>query len=431
MRQLARPAAEIGRWSGRPVVRSRSALRWESALIVVAAVMFATNVVEIVLVFHKGGSSYPPQVQLTYLMVYAISGLLLLSVRSPPPWTLPLRAPSLALVLAMPLISIFWSVDPGETLQRGVAVFGTSLFGAYLGWRFTLGRLIFLLAIAMAIAVALSLVAIFMVPSIGIDSTGRWAGTWIGVYFHKNGLGNASALACLIIGYAITDSRGYWRLAFCGAFVGALVLLVGSRSATALVAAFMVGAFAIWVRCLQVRPSQVPVLTVILAGAAVAIIATHGADLLATILESFDKRSDLSRFPLWQMVWSFIARHFWLGYGYEAFWQPDSPQVRFIAAKLFFVPFYSHNGLLETWLNGGLVLVGLVCALLLTITIKGVVLAIRWRSLAISSFPLAFLFFFLFENFTESSVLARNTLEWSLLVTVAAFVARWVRLRPS
>jgi hypothetical protein len=54
---------------------------------------------------------------------------------------------------------------------------------------------------------------------------------------------------------------------------------------------------------------------------------------------------------------------------------------------------------------------------------------VRWRTLAISSFPLAFCALFLLGNFTEATVLGRNELVWALLVANAAFLARWVRLR--
>jgi exopolysaccharide production protein ExoQ len=404
-----------------------SAAPWESAFVVVVAVMFATKATELLLGFGGGGATNPPQVRLSFLVVYAISAILLVTRHAA--WALPLRAPALAAVLAFPLISILWSVDRGETLERAVAVLGSSLFGAYLGWRFTLGRIIFLLAVAMTIAVGLSLVAIFVVPTIGITGSGRWAGTWSGVHFHKNGLGGAAALACLLIGYAITDARGRWRVAFIGTFLCALVLLVGSRSTTSLLAVLAVGALAAWMRYLQLRPTQVPVLTVLVISAVGVAAILAGTDLVERVLAGLGKRPDLSRFPLWRIVWPFIEQRFWLGYGHEAFWQPDSPRVRLIEARLYYTPFYSHNGLLETWLNGGLVLVGLVVALLVTIAAKSLAIMVRWRTLVMSSFPLAFCVFFLLVNFTESSVLARNELVWALLVALAAFLARWVRMR--
>ena len=69
--------------------------------------------------------------------------------------------------------------------------------------------------------------------------------------------------------------------------------------------------------------------------------------------------------------------------------------------------------------------------LLCSIVLRSIVLYVRWRDLAISSFPLFYCVYFLMMNFTESSVLARNDLVWAVLVAVAVFVAKWVRLRHS
>jgi exopolysaccharide production protein ExoQ len=411
-------------------VQSLSTPPWESVFVVVAIVMFTTNFTEIFLSFGGTGTSYPPQVRLAFLAIYGISGLLLLRSRQALP-TLLATAPLLVAVLAVPPLSILWSIDPGESLERVVAVLGTSAFGAYLGWRFTLGRMVFLLAVAMAAALGLSVIAIVAMPSVGIEQYGSWAGTWIGIHFHKNGLGSAAALGTIVIGYAISDSRGAWRLAFGAALAVALVLLVGSQSTTSLVAVLVVGTLALWTRLLQTLPRQIPVLSVIV-GFAVLVTAVQiiDMDFIESALATLGKRSDLtSRVPLWGIVWTFIEQRFWLGYGFEAFWQADSPAIREIEERLYFVPFYSHSGLLETWLNGGLVLVTLVLAMLAFTIAKAAVLVARWRSLTVSAFPLSFCCYFIMMNLSEGSVLSRNSITWTLLVGVSVFVGKWVRLR--
>lgn len=117
-----------------------------------------------------------------------------------------------------------------------------------------------------------------------------------------------------------------------------------------------------------------------------------------------------------------------MGYGYQAFWQPGAP-LRLIEARLYFTPHYSHNGLLETWLNGGLVLVSLVFLLLCGVLIRASIIFVRWRHVAISSFPFFFTTYFVLINFSESSILSRNNLGWSLLVMNAVFLTKWVRMR--
>ena len=67
-----------------------------------------------------------------------------------------------------------------------------------------------------------------------------------------------------LIGYAITDSRGRRRLAFCLALLVALVLLIGSRSISSLLVTAAVGALSLWARHLQRSPNELPVLSLIL-----------------------------------------------------------------------------------------------------------------------------------------------------------------------
>lgn len=402
---------------------------WESALAVLATVLFGTDIAEVLLA-PAGG--YPPELHAIYLSVYAAFGLLLVFSRGAVR-TIVTTTPVLVLVLAFPLVSLLWSVDRAETFERGVALLGTSLFGAYLGWRYTLGRILFLLASALSLAVCLSLALIVLVPSMGIEASGSLAGSWIGAHLHKNGLGSTAGLACLAIGYAITDNRGLRRTAFCLAFMVALVLLIGARSLNAMVVTAAVGALALWGRRLQRSPKEIPVLSLILAialvGAGAMVI---GPDLLERILALLGKSSTLSgRLPLWSLVWDYIEQRFWLGFGYEAFWNRDAPAVMAIEAQLYYTPYYSHNGLLETWLNGGLVLVALMLLLLCGLLIRSMVLFVRWRNLPISSFPLFYGVFFVMLNFAESHVLARNELIWAVLVAVTVFVAQWVRARQA
>lgn len=408
------------------VVPRFAASRWETVFVVVAAVMLGTNVIEIFLARGSAGATYPPQVRLAFLMVYVVSGILVLQMRSALP-TLLRTAPLLLFTLALPLASLVWSDDRGESLERAVAMLGTSLFGIYLGLRYTLGRLIFLLAVALGLASALSMAVILAMPSIGIAWTGPWAGTWIGVTFHKNGLGATSALGCIAIAYAISDSRGFTRFVLVAAFMLALVLLIGSRSTTALLGCVSAVALTLWTRLLQRLPQQAPVLSLLIgAGILIAIGGFVSMNVIEVALGAAGKGSDLSsRIPIWEIVWKFAQDRYWLGYGFEAFWNPGNPAMGQIERELYFLPFYSHNGLLETWLNGGLVLVAVVGLLIAATTFRSAMLAFRWRELAISAFPLAYCLYFVVMNFAESAVLARNSLTWALLVAVSVFTAKW------
>ena len=265
---------------------------WQSVMVVITAAMFGTDLAEVL--FAPTGEHHSPQLRMLYLLIYAVFGLLLVSSKDAVR-TLVTTAPVLVLVLALPVVSILWSLNPGETMERSVALLGTSLFGAYLGWRFTLGRIIFLLAIAMSIAVCLSMAAIVLAPSIGVKGGGQWAGAWIGTSLHKNALGGTAALSCLLIGYAITDSRGWRRLAFCLALLVSLVLLIGSRSISSLLATAVMGALAFWARHLQRSPKEISVLTLILAIALVtSAIQLVGAGLIEALARASSARTAIS-----------------------------------------------------------------------------------------------------------------------------------------
>lgn len=423
-------SAPVGGWPGGVAAPQLGSLRWEPAFVVLATVMMATNIAEILLQRGPTAGSYAAQVRLGFMLIYAVSGVLLFRARSALPELLT-ATPFLLVVLAMPVVSLAWSIDRGESVERVVAVLGTSLFGIYLGLRYTLGRLIYLLAVGMALAAVLSMAVILAVPSIGIADSGPWAGTWIGFNFHKNGLGAAAALGCLLTFYAASDSRGTVRLAFVAAFVLALVLLIGSHSTTSLLGAVAALVLTVWARLLQRMPKEAPVLSLLIGGAlVVALVGYLGMGLVETALGAVGKRSDMSsRIPIWQIVWTFIEQRPWLGWGFEAFWTPANPAMGQIERELYFLPFYSHNGLLETLLNGGIVLVAAVGLLLVATIVRAARLAFRWRQLALSAFPLAYCLYFIVMNFAESSVLSRNNLTWALLVAVAVFCAKWVKAK--
>ena len=419
-------------WTGARSLPRLHAARWESVFVVIATVMLATNIAEILLSRGPAGGSYAAQVRVAFMLIYVVAGVLLVRSRTTLP-TLLTSAPLLLVALAMPAVSIVWSIDRGESIERVVAMIGTSLFGIYLGLRFTLGRLVFLLAVGLAVAAVLSIAVIFAAPSIGIAQDGPWAGTWIGFNFHKNGLGATAALGCILIGYAITDSRGVTRLALMMAFVLAAVLLAGSSSTTALIGAASACLLTAWTRMVQRLPREGPVLGLLIGfGLVVAVIGFVSMGFVDTALSALGKRSDLSsRVPIWEIVWTYIQQRYWLGYGFEAFWTPGNPAMGQIERELYFLPFYSHNGVLETWLNGGIVLVTIVAAVLLATTFRAARLAFRWRDLPVAAFPLAYCLYFVAMNFAESSILSRNSLTWALMVAVTVFAAKWARVKTA
>jgi exopolysaccharide production protein ExoQ len=115
-----------------------------------------------------------------------------------------------------------------------------------------------------------------------------------------------------------------------------------------------------------------------------------------------------------------VVDHLWLGYGYAAFWEPNRFDVIAIArdSTIGYVPFYSHNGLIETLLNTGLVGMTLL-AILLIRAVSTIFLGFRLGT-AVPELMTALVIIvtFVLLNLTESMVLSRQSLIWMVFVAV-------------
>lgn len=391
-------------------------------VVVFGVLIFGTNVLEVTL---RGGSM-EQFIGFVYMGCYA-AGLILAVISGAVPKAL-LRNPLLTGLLLVPLASMLWSVDRDMTQLRTLMLMGTSLFGLFIGWHYDRARLVRLLAIGVSLNVLLSAALIVAVPSIGIDQAGPWAGTWVGAFMHKNGLGAATGIAMLILFYGIATSTGVWRLGFILVFALAGVLLVGSKSATSLVVTIIglliAFGFQFWRRAPGLTLATLlaglvflPILAVLLAQ----------KDMLVLLLDSLEKDMTVhGRTDIWQLVWPYIMDRFWLGYGYGSFWQPGFPWVSQLQARLHYTPFYSHNGIVELWIAGGALSVGLAIAVFLGTLVKALILGLRETASPEAGFAFVFLLCFAFRNITESSLLQANDFLWLLFVALVVSTSKSV-----
>ncbi len=404
--------------------------RLERGFALFAAVLMGTQSVTMFLGGGtEGASARPLAVHLAFLSLYFVTFLLLL--RTPRVFaSFFAGAPLLALAVMWPFVSALWSIDRGASLQRGVALAGTSLVGLYLTWRYPLPQLVRILATAAVIAGAGSLLLILFVPSLGRMTTESWVGAWRGLYFHKNSLGLSTSLGSVMLVFALRDARGPAKLWAAAGLSLTLVLLVGSRSTTALLAFIAMTGVMAWSRNLQRRPATAWLFTLmVLALLTFAALPLMSASGFGAIMAFLGKNAEISgRLPLWDIVLRISEQRPWLGYGYEAFWNPDTPMVRWVAQTLRYMPFYSHSGVMETLLNGGRVLLVLVLLLYVSTLVRAYLFMRANPGEKTAALPLVFCFFFIFANFSESKVLLRNDIVWSLFVGFSFLTARSVRL---
>jgi O-antigen ligase len=399
--------------------------------VVVAGLAFTTSILPILLAPGGGAEAGSPLVRGGYLALYAVSIALLIYAGAVP--AVITRLPLLAAVLGWSVTSVFWSVAPTETVERLIGLIGSSALGIFLGWHYRGGDVVRLLAWSMLWAVALSAAAIVLVPSIGIDdSGGPWAGAWLGLHFHKNALGTTAALGVLLLVFALPEAGGWQRrLVFILGAVLSLLLLAGSRSTTSVLACGVGLVVAGGLLLVRSAPAFgfLALLVVAVNFFVFAVLAVQ-LDLVHQMLAWLGKSETLSsRVPLWQLTWLFAQDRFWLGYGYGVFWLPDLAWVDLIEARLRFVPFYSHNGILELWIGGGLVSVLLVAALYLLTLLRGLISFLRSGLEPESAFPLAFMAYLAAQNFSEATLLMRDDLSWIIFLSLASRYGRLVSVR--
>lgn len=123
------------------------------------------------------------------------------------------------------------------------------------------------------------------------------------------------------------------------------------------------------------------------------------------------------RTDIWVALIENIEQRPWLGYGYGAFWAPDSLPGNWLREALQWDAPTAHNGWLEVTIALGLVGLLFLCLDFLMTTARAILAAINtWTGL----FALAFIAQFFLFSLSESASLQQNSIVWLIYVTIAA-----------
>ena len=402
----------------------------ERAFAVLALILYSNGF--FTLVFDIDETVETPELRFVWLPIY------LLTVVAVVPRFAQVRQVMLANKITLLLgllccLSAWWSIDPGVTFRRGIAVCATILFGLYLIARYDDLDRLRLLGWAFGIVALSSVVVALAMPTYGVSQE-LHAGAWRGVYPQKNMFGQFMVYACavfLVLGLADPAIRRR-ALALC-ALCAALVLL--ARSATAGIALLMMLGLAFTI-------------TVLFRHRVLAVIGVYGlifgtVGLTLALLTDPDAVFGLigrdatltGRTDIWVPLWDMMRQRFWLGYGYGVFWDDPEGPAWYIRRYLQWDVPSAHNGWAETWLNLGVVGVALFG---LSFALAAFRATVRLRlgrrpaaEMGTSLWPCLFLSLFLVFSFSESSILRHNDLIWIMYVaTIGAFGFRRVEPRP-
>lgn len=312
--------------------------------------------------------------------------------------------------------TFFWSIDPGITLRRSIALMVTTLAGLALAARYDWNEMVQRIALVFTITAVLSLLIAVVDPSRGIMSEIH-VGAWRGIWAEKNYLGanmTKGLIACMCA-FAMRPARA-WLWVPAGLLCFGLVLMSTSKTAL-LISVFAVALF-FAIRLFRRFPIiRIPLLYAIVASFSLFFV------LILTIPEEMfgliGKDPTLTgRTDIWDLLLKAIKEKPWLGYGYGTFWMdPLGPSYEIQTILQWPVP-TAHNGWLETCLSGGVVIVSVFALHFIITTVlafdrigRGGVEA-YWVILS----TLMFLGF----SMSESTILEQNNLSWVMLVATSA-----------
>ncbi len=359
------------------------------------------------------------KLRLLGLPVYLIAAGLL--ARQPSQLVVAVRRnlPMLAL-LALPFMSILWSIGPSVTLRRAIGLLGSMLLSYLLAIRFTPSQLMLLVVAVLGPMMILSILAMGAMPgrSFMLD------GAAMGIFVHKNVLGWAAALCTVIAGIMVVDrTLGMQRIGLL-VLPASLVCLVASTSMTGLLSVTAAAGLTAFYRALARQRRRINrFVMILLLLQFVAVLLTLLSLYLGPALEALGKDATLTgRVPLWALVDEMIARQPVLGYGYQAFWSEGNGDAWRIWAIIGWMAPHSHNGYRETLL--GLGIVGLLVLFV-------VVARACWQGAVLHCnhpedgwlWPNVLIGMFLVMNLTEAIFLLQNDLFFTLFAAAVLSIS--------
>ncbi len=322
------------------------------------------------------------------------------------------------IVLLLPLLAIFstiWSQDPGRTAAFAVLALVNTLFAVYLTQRFSPNQQMEMFLLAGTILAISSFVVVAVLPGAGIDHKNATVGLQ-GVFPHKNicALVMVSFLLPALV-RRFTGSFPEVRRALYVVMVTGLIAATTSRTGW-IVAVLCIGFIAILKFARKLRNTERALLFLALP-VAVAFMSWLVFINASDILTLLGKNSTLTgRTVIWQAVFSSIAKNPILGFGYSAFWIGFKGEALNLALATGYAGLSNaENGVLQLWLEVGLVGVGIL-ALLLMRTCKNAIICLRSSSSQYVLWYIALLFLNLLALVDGDKFMVPHAVEWTMLI---------------
>jgi len=355
--------------------------------------------------------------QVITLLIYSIGLLYILAERGRMPKLLTNNWALLTLT-GFALFSSLWSYYPEATFRRAFALLLTTTFAYYLVLRYTPRELLQLVAWALFLGAALSLVLVMLYPGSTIHHDAL-AGSWMGSFGHKNQLGRMMALGVVVFALLMIERGGktswftWTGLGFCS------FLLAMSQSRASWITTIILLMFILMLRFLRSArlPMSLRVGSLMTLGFVVIMAGTH---FLVVGLEALGRDLTFSgRTSIWTYAIIAGMDHPMLGAGYRVFWTPEG--ANYVYARIWATVGNGHNGYLDIWLELGFVGLGLFLLMFLTGIKRAYSRLIRSNDIVGLFYPLILIYAFVY-SWSEKFLLEQSELIWVLIMITLIYL---------
>lgn len=359
-------------------------------------------------------NSGSPITKSIWALVYVISLVRIILYRREAAHRMKGNWPLLVLVV-LAMLSVSWSLDASLSLRTAVTLLFSALFALDISIRYSVQKQLKLLLIALCVLMALSVLCEVLLPGIVPGGNLDAPSAWHGVFGRKNELGRMACLTAIVGITAIQHSR---TLRVLIAIVGFAIALLSQSITAAVYVIFtllVVESFPLfhW----RPKPRLVGLVLVLVLVPTIAAFTYENRDQLSGLV---GKDSGLTgRVDLWRLSATEIMDRPVLGYGFQAFWDQDSERAMRIREEVNWeITPHSHNGYIDLTLSLGLV--GLLVSISLYVALfRRSLKYILQGQERFRRWPLALLIFVLIYQFTETTIIAGNTILWCLLCALA------------
>lgn len=338
------------------------------------------------------------------------------------------------LILALLILLIsssLWSGNIIESLQLVlIQLVLPAMVIMFFGNRYSFTTVIKTIFVAGAFMTFMSYMLVFIMPGLGITTSGSHSGLWRGIFTHKNLLSVSSSFHFIISVYLIfIEKRFLLRLIFVFFAILEVCLVVFSGSSTGIVVILATLFISILLFSINKIKNHYLLASIIsfvfiFTGLLVFILISS----IDNIAYAFGKDLTFSgRTLIWEGTLHMINERPIFGFGYGSFWEKGSYTYNFVNQYLnavFFEFEHAHNGFLDILTNigyAGLLIV--LVAYFLFIKRNLYFLFKKTEKNKWFYLPMIYLVFFTIYNMQESYFLQQNFIMWTFFVYFYHFLA--------